>query len=94
MEASETTTKHAATVYTKIPCGFCEAAKKLLAKFEVDFETIDLTSDVDAQRDLSARTGHMTMPQIFVGDEFIGGYQELVVAIKDDRIREALGISS
>lgn len=93
MEASANTKTHTATVYTKVPCGFCERAKALLTKFQVDFEAIDLTADIDAQRELSARTGHMTMPQIFIGDEFIGGYDELLAAIKDERLRAALGIA-
>lgn len=93
MEASETTTSPKATLYTKVPCSFCGRAKMLLDAQGVAYEEIDLTGDIDAQVELSKRTGHMTMPQIFAGDEFIGGFEELVPALKDQRIREALGLA-
>lgn len=82
----------AATLYSKDSCSFCLRAKVLLEQQGVDFEYVDLTGDIEAQRSLAERTGRMTMPQIFVGDELIGGFEDLVLALRDPRIREALGI--
>jgi glutaredoxin 3 len=44
---------------------------------EVDVEVIDLTGDWTARQELIAATGHRTVPQIFVGETFVGGYDEL-----------------
>ncbi len=93
MEATNDNTGAAATLYTKVPCGYCMRAKALLDQHGVAYEQIDLTHDIEAQQELAQRTGHMTMPQIFVGDEFIGGFDELVLAIRNPRIREELGIA-
>lgn len=82
-----------ATLYSKENCSFCLRAKALLEQHGVDFEYIDLTGDIDAQRELAERTGRMTMPQIFVGDELIGGFEDLVLALRDPRLREAMNIA-
>lgn len=85
--------KHAATIYSKDSCSFCVRAKMLLEQHGVDFEYVDLTGDVDAQVKLAQRTGRLTMPQVFVGDELIGGFEDLVLALRNPRIREALGVA-
>lgn len=82
-----------ATLYSKDSCSFCIRAKMLLENYGVDFEYVDLTGDLDAQVELAKRTGRMTMPQVFVGDELIGGYEDLVLAMQNPRIREALGVA-
>ena len=82
-----------AKLYSKASCSFCMRAKLLLEQNGVDFDYIDLTGDVDAQVELAQRTGRMTMPQIFVGDELIGGFEDLVLAMRNPRIREALGVA-
>lgn len=88
--ATETAT---ATLYSKAHCSFCVRAKALLEKHGVNFDLVDLTGDTAAQVELAERTGRMTMPQIFVGDELIGGFEDLALAIEQPRIREALGIA-
>ena len=89
MEQARTAT---ATVYGRAGCGFCVRAKTLLEHSGAEVEYVDLTMHVDEQRELSERTGMYTMPQVFVGDELIGGYDDLVLALQNPRIREALGI--
>lgn len=93
MNATDNTGKTAATLYSKDNCSFCVRAKVLLEQQGIDYELIDLTGDIDAQRDLAERTGRMTMPQIFAGDELIGGFEDLVLALRNPRVREAFGIA-
>lgn len=81
-----------ATLYSKDSCSFCIRAKILLEQAGVDFKYVDMTGDIDAQIELSQRTGRLTMPQVMVGDELIGGFEDLVLALRNPRIREALGI--
>ncbi len=64
------------TIYTTDYCPFCDAAKALLERKGIPFEEIDVTDD-DAKFALKKKTGWRTVPQIFIGDEMIGGYQEL-----------------
>ena len=64
-------------VYSATPCPFCDLAKGLLDRKGITCRVIDLTSDPDELNKLKGRTGLRTVPQIFIGDEFIGGFQEL-----------------
>ena len=63
-------------VYTTPYCPFCDAAKRLLKQRSIPYEEIDV-SDHAERAALKARTGWRTVPQVFLGDELIGGYQEL-----------------
>jgi len=65
------------TLYTKDYCPYCVAAKELLASKEAAVEEINLTADPDTLGNLVEKTGQMTVPQIFIGDEFIGGFDDL-----------------
>ncbi len=65
------------TVYTTRICGYCHAAKHLLEQEDIPYETIDVTHDMDKKMWLMEKTGMRTVPQIFFGDELIGGYDEL-----------------
>ena len=65
-------------IYTTPICPFCVRAKALLAKKGVAFEEIDVFMDDDAREDMQAKAnGARTVPQIFVGERHVGGYEEL-----------------
>lgn len=65
------------TVYVTTYCGFCDAAKRWLTSMDIDFDTIDVTTDSEMRMQLVERSGMRTVPQIFVGDTSVGGYQEM-----------------
>jgi glutaredoxin 3 len=65
-------------VYTMNYCSYCEAAKRLLKGKGIAFEEILVADDDDATwKRLQKETGYRTMPQIFIGDRFVGGYVQL-----------------
>ena len=65
------------TMYTTMVCPFCTMAKRLLAsKGITDIQEIRIDQD-PAERDaMMARTGRRTVPQIFVGEQHIGGFTD------------------
>ena len=65
------------TVYSKNYCPYCVRAKKLLEKKGVNFEEINLEGKNDDMMNLIKKTGMRTVPQIFIGDFFVGGFTEL-----------------
>ncbi len=78
-------------IYTTRVCSYCLAAKRLLAARGVPYEEIDVTSD-DAKRDwLVQATGRRTVPQIFIGGEAIGGYDDLALLDRSGRLKTMLG---
>ena len=66
------------TMYTGDPCSFCEAAKALLKSKNVEIEELDIWKDPAKAKEMLQRTnGARTIPQIFVGDHYIGGNDKL-----------------
>jgi len=65
-------------IYTRQGCGYCTAAKGLLARKGVEFEEIDATGRPERRAEMIERTGgSVTFPQIFVGDTHVGGCDDL-----------------
>lgn len=64
-------------IYTRRWCGYCVAAEHLLGKKGVEFENIDCTGDTAKRQWLAEVTGRTTVPQIFIDDRPIGGYDDL-----------------
>jgi len=65
-------------VYTTSVCPYCVSAKRLLKELGYAFNEINLEKDPDLRLRLSAENGgYRTVPMIFIGDEFIGGYTDL-----------------
>lgn len=64
-------------IYSTGVCPFCTMAKRLLTQKGATIEEIRVDHDV-AQRDEMMRiTGRRTVPQIFVGDTHVGGFDDL-----------------
>jgi glutaredoxin 3 len=64
-------------IYTLRGCPFCVRARSLLDRKSVRYDEIDVTMDYQARARVSSTTGHPTFPQIFIGEEFVGGFDEL-----------------
>jgi glutaredoxin 3 len=71
-------------VYSTDHCPFCLRAKAVLDKLQVPFQEINLARDATIRAELAAKTGMMTFPQILVDGQLLGGFDELVRAVKAD----------
>jgi glutaredoxin 3 len=78
------------TVYTTDPCSFCGRVKQLLNARQIAFDEINLSRDPDGRAELLALTGMMSFPQVIVGDELVGGFQETLAADRSGRLAELL----
>ena len=78
-------------IYTGPLCNFCSAAKHLLNKKKINYEEIDIGYD-DKKREemLKKSNGARTIPQIFIGEEHIGGYVELKALEKNGNLDSLL----
>jgi glutaredoxin 3 len=76
------------TVYSTEPCSFCNRAKDLLARRQLDFDEINLAKDPVGRAQLVEETGMISFPQIIVGEVLVGGFQQLVEADRDGRLAE------
>lgn len=65
-------------IYSTTVCPYCDAAKRLLKSLGVPYEDINLEGqDEERQRLSEANGGWRTVPMIFIGDRFIGGFDDL-----------------
>jgi len=66
-------------IYTRPFCGFCARALALLTQKGVAFTEIEAGMDPDKRREMVQRSGgRNTFPQIFIGDQHIGGCDEMM----------------
>ena len=67
-------------IYTRQFCGYCSAAKKLLETKGVQFEEHDATYAPEIRQKMIERSnGGTTFPQIFIGDQHIGGSDDMMM---------------
>lgn len=65
-------------MYTAATCPYCQRAERLLAAkgvAEIDRVRVDL--DPEQRMKMMQKTGRRTVPQIFIGEHHVGGYEEL-----------------
>ncbi len=74
-------------IYSKKLCPYCVRAKEFFKQKNIVFEEVDLTDNYDEIDKLKKKTGHMTMPQIFIDDVFIGGYTDLMDKISNGDLK-------
>jgi glutaredoxin 3 len=66
------------TMYSGDPCPFCGAAKALLKSKNIEIEEFDIWKDAAKAKEMLQRTnGKRTIPQMFIGDHYIGGNDDL-----------------
>jgi cysteine synthase len=79
-------------------CEFCWSLRKLFARCSIPYRSIDLDSTAYQRGDrggqirasLAARTGSRTIPQVFVGGEYIGGCTETLALFRDGDLQRML----
>lgn len=64
-------------IYTKESCPYCVKAKTLLNSLAIPFDEHDVTNNPEIIEELSQKSGFRTVPQIFVGDQCLGGFTDI-----------------
>jgi len=65
------------TIYSGTRCAYCNAAKRLLDSKGINYTEINVDEDPDLRNEMVERTNRQTVPQIFFGDEYVGGFDDL-----------------
>ncbi len=78
-------------IYSTTVCPYCVRAKQLLERKGVDYKEINLSKeDPQVRLDLMQRTNHRTVPQIFINEQFIGGFDQLYALEREGKLDELL----
>ncbi len=73
-------------MYTTKLCGYCRAAKKLLDGKGVEYQIIAVDFDSEKRAEMMQRSGRRTVPQIFIGDQHVGGFDDLSELESDGKL--------
>ncbi len=65
------------TVYSTLLCPYCFAARRLLKSKGIEFEEIRVDKDPQKRQEMIRRSGRFTVPQIFIDDFHVGGYDDM-----------------
>ena len=78
------------TVYGDEHCAYCAAARMLFTRKGVRFEDVLVSRDAERLAEMRARSGCQSVPQIFVGDQHVGGFDELASLDKSGELDKLL----
>jgi glutaredoxin 3 len=82
-------------VYSTAVCPYCVAAKNLLKSKGLEWSELRIDTDA-AQREamLTRSGGRRSVPQIFVNDQHVGGYDDLVAADRSGKLKQLLELAA
>jgi glutaredoxin 3 len=81
-------------VYTTSVCPYCSSAKALLKNLNADFEEINLDHQQELRAKLSAENnGYRTVPMIFIGEQFIGGFDDMNKLHREGKLKPLIGLN-
>ncbi len=78
------------TVYTGSFCGYCVRARALLERRGIAYTEVSVEDHPGLREELMARSGRRTLPQVYIGERFVGGAEELTAL---DRSGELLKLT-
>ena len=80
----------AVTIYTGNRCAYCNAAKRLLDSKEVKYTEINVDDGPAIREEMMTRTKRQSVPQIFIGDLHVGGFDDLAELNHDGKLDKLL----
>ncbi len=77
-------------IYSGNRCAYCNAAKRLLDSKKVDYTEINVDEDPARREEMMRRTQRQTVPQIFINEQHVGGFDDLSELNQAGRLDELL----
>ena len=78
-------------VYSSMLCPYCFAAKKLLKKLNLNFEEVLVDNNLKIKNKMiKLSNGRTTVPQVFFGENHIGGYDDIRSLEKENKLLELI----
>lgn len=78
-------------IYSTATCPYCMAAKNLLAKKGVSYVEIRIDREPGKREEMVARAKRTSVPQIFIGDTHVGGFDDMVALDRAGGLDPLLG---
>ena len=74
------------TMYSTGVCPYCQMAERLLRAKGVEIEKVRIDLEPARRAEMMEKTGRRTVPQIYVGDTHVGGYDDLAALDRAGRL--------
>lgn len=82
------------TMYSTRFCPFCMRARSLLGQKEIEYEEINVGNDPSLWQNMQALSGRDSVPQIFINDEAVGGYDDIALLERQGKLDTMLAAAS
>ena len=80
-------------IYTTTICPYCVMAKRLLDKKGATYTEINVDTQTGLREDMMRKTKRRTVPQIYIGDFHVGGFDDLYALEQQKKLDALLGLS-
>lgn len=77
-------------IYSKANCPYCDWAKQFLDSKKLAFQEIRIDLDLEKREEMERLSGRRTVPQIFINNQPIGGYDDLIKLSKTGELETLL----
>ena len=81
-------------MYSTRFCPYCMRARSLLDSKKVDYTDIGVDGRADLRNEMIERSGRYTVPQIWIGEQHVGGFDDLAQLERQGRLDELLSLAS
>ena len=78
------------TIYTGHRCTYCNAAKRMLDSKNVAYNEININEDPTKAEEMVERTNRQTVPQIFIGETHVGGFDDMAELNSEGKLDKLL----
>jgi len=79
-------------IYSGRFCGYCTAAERLFQSKKAEYELIKVDEDPEQFEHMMEITGRRTIPQIYIGDFHVGGFDDLTALNQSGKLDELLAV--
>ncbi len=79
------------TIYSTLICPYCSAAKQLLKSKDLDYQEIRVDQNRQQRQVMMEKSGRTSVPQIFINDKHVGGFDELNALNRSGKLDQILG---
>ncbi len=90
---SDDTDQPRVRMYSTRFCPYCLRARMLLKRRGIEFEDIPVGNNPELWDEMSLRSGRDTVPQIFINEHHVGGYDDLAAINRSGELDKLLGLS-
>tara|TARA_B100000902_G_C26630247_1_gene584126 strand:+ start:91 stop:342 length:252 start_codon:yes stop_codon:yes gene_type:complete len=77
-------------IYSTRICPYCVRAKNFFSKKGIEYTEIMIDTDMSLMREMMEKTGRKSVPQIFIGDYHVGGFDDLIEHDMDGKLEALL----